>query len=89
MTMTQRLMRGLLLLGVILLCLWLVAAHGFRGIVIVSGVVVLVSVVQTRVFRALGGALVRFTGSRRRAVALVMGVVLAAMVAVSVIEALR
>lgn len=89
MTLTQRLIRGLLLVGVLVLCTALIAAHGLRGIAVVVGVAVLASAVQTRAFRTTERALVRLTGSRQRAAMAVMGLVIVVVVAVSVIEAIR
>lgn len=89
MTLTQRLIRSLLLFGVLVLCTALIAAHGLRGIAVVVGVAVLASAVQTRAFRTTERALVRLTGSRQRAAMAVMGLVIVVVVAVSVIEAIR
>lgn len=89
MTLTQRLIRGLLLVGVLVLCTALIAAHGLRGIAVVVGVAVLASAVQTRAFRTTERALVRLTGSRQRAAMAVMGLVIVVVVAVTVIEAIR
>ncbi len=89
MTLTQRLIRGLLLVGVLVLCTALIAAHGLRGIAVVVGVAVLASTVQTRAFRTTERALVRLTGSRQRAAMAVMGLVIVVVVAVTVIEAIR
>jgi hypothetical protein len=89
MTLTQRLIRGSLLFGVLVLCTILIAAHGLRGIAIVVAVAVLASAVRTQAFRATEQALVRLTGSRQRAAMLVMGLVIVVIVAVSVIEAIR
>lgn len=89
MTLTQRMIRGLLLLGVLVLCTVLIAAHGLRGIAIVVAVAVLAYAVQSPAFRAAERALVRLTGSRQRAAMLVMGLVIAVMVAVTLVEATR
>lgn len=89
MTLTQRLIRGALLGGVLLLCVILIAAHGLRGIAIVVGGILLISAVQTTAFRTVERALVRLAGSRQRAAMLVMGLVIAVVVAVTVIEATR
>lgn len=89
MTLSQRLIRGLLLVGVLVLCTVLIAAHGIRGIAIVVTIAILASTVQTPAFRAAERALIRLTGSRQRAAMLVMGLAVAVIVAVSVIQASR
>lgn len=89
MMVTQRLIRAVLLVAALLLCTALIAGHGLRGIAVVAGAVVLASAVRTRGFRAAERTLVRITGSRQRALLLIMSVMIAAMVAASVIQIVR
>jgi hypothetical protein len=73
---TQSLLRLALLLAAVLISGILIAAHGFRGIAIVVGVYLLLTLPRSRAWQAVERPLVRLTGSRRRAAVLVTLVVL-------------
>jgi hypothetical protein len=75
---TQSLLRLALLLAVLLISGILIATHGVRGIAIVVGVYLLLTLPRSRAWQAVERPLVRLTGSRRRAAVLVTLVVLGA-----------
>ncbi len=83
------LIRTLVILAVLLICVWLIAAHGIRGLGVVAVIAVLVTVPQTRAYRFVERGLIRFTGSRKRALLLVMSLAIAVLVVVNVLEFTR
>lgn len=60
----------------------LVAAHGLRGLVVLAVVLVLASAPRTRVWQAAERALVRLTGSRKRAAILVLSLTILVLLAI-------
>ncbi|PZS07834.1 MAG: hypothetical protein DLM70_03170 [Chloroflexi bacterium] len=66
--------RLVLLLAGLALAGWFIALHGVRGVVIVLVVGLMVTLPQTRAWRWVEGQLVRLTGSRKYAYALVLAV---------------
>lgn len=76
------LIRFLLLLGALIIGVALVAAHGIRGVAVLAVLLLVVSARRTRGWIVAESALVRLTGSRRRAAILVMATVIVALVAV-------
>ncbi|HZU11871.1 MAG TPA: hypothetical protein VFB58_03455 [Chloroflexota bacterium] len=82
-------LRFLLLIVVIAAALGLALAHGVRGITIVLAVAVLAAAIRAPLFQRVAGALVRLTGSRRRAAALVMAVLIGALLAVTLYNLVR
>lgn len=85
----MRLLRPLLALAALLICLWLVAAHGVRGILILVAVAAATTLPRTKPWRMAESWLVRLTGSRQRAAALVFGAVIAVAAAVNVYQLVR
>jgi len=71
---------------VLLLAVWLIVAHGVRGLVIVVAGIIAYTLPRTRGWKIVEGALVRVTGSRRRAAVLAFGLMLAAMAAFDVYQ---
>jgi hypothetical protein len=67
----------------------LVITHGIRGLGILIAVAVIATVTQTRVWRTSEYFLVRLTGSRQRALALVMILVIAVVLVVNVYQFVR
>src|SRR5205823_13018609 len=70
------LIRFLLLLGALVVSTALVVAHGLRGVAALVVLLLLVSAPRTRAWSVSERALVRLTGSRKRAAILVMSVVI-------------
>jgi hypothetical protein len=70
------LIRFVLFFGVIVLGLFLIVAHGLRGLVALVVMVLLVTAPQTRAWQVVERFLVRITGSRRRAAVLVLGTII-------------
>jgi hypothetical protein len=68
---TQSFFRLALLVAVLFISGVLIAAHGVRGIAIVIGVFLLITLPQSRAWQRIERPLVRLTGSRRRAAVLV------------------
>ena len=62
----------------------LVVAHGIRGVAALVVLLLLVSAPRTRTWNITERALVRLTGSKKRAAILVMSVVIVAVLAVDV-----
>lgn len=65
------------------------ATHGFRGVVALVVLLLVVSVPRTRAWQATEQTLVRVTGSRRRAAVLVMSVIIVAVLAVDIYSLVR
>jgi hypothetical protein len=74
----------LLLLGALVIGGALVAAHGIRGIAVLVVLLLLVSAPRTRTWSVTERALVRLTGSRKRAAIVVMSTVIVVVLAVDV-----
>jgi hypothetical protein len=73
----------------LVLCVAIVAAQGIRGIVLVVAIMLLATLPGTRAWKVSERALVRLTGSRRRAAVLVMAIVVGLTIAVNVYELVR
>ncbi|GAC1469476.1 MAG: hypothetical protein PVSMB7_18810 [Chloroflexota bacterium] len=86
LTISGALLRFALLLGALVVAAWLVVAHGVRGLVVVLIVTLLLSVPRTRGWQVAEGTLVRFTGSRRRAGALVGFLIIGAVTAFEIVQ---
>lgn len=78
------LVRYLLLIVVLIVCIWVVAAHGVRGVAFLVIFALLITVPRTRAWAFAERRLVRLTGSRRRAAALVMGTIIVILLVVNV-----
>jgi len=78
------LIRFLLLLAALVIGAALVVAHGIRGVAALVVLLLLVSAPRTRAWNITERALVRLTGSKKRAAILVMSVVIVAVLAVDV-----
>jgi hypothetical protein len=85
----QPLIRLALLAVILIACVALVAVHGFRGLVLIAVIAALATLPRTRVWRAIEAALVRLTGSRRGALAVVLGVLIVSAAAVNIYEYVR
>ncbi len=72
----------MLLLGALIVGAALVATHGIRGVAILVVLLLLLSAPRTRAYSIAEQALVRLTGSRKRAAILVMVVVIVVVLAV-------
>jgi hypothetical protein len=83
--MTGLLRLGLLLVA-LLVCGALIAAHGVRGIILVIAIMMAATLPQTRAWRVTEHALVRLTGTRRRAAVLLMAIVVGVLIAVNVYQ---
>jgi hypothetical protein len=83
---SARVIRFLLLIGALIAAAIFIAAHGVRAIALLVVVVLVVTLPNTRVWKIAEGALVRLTGSRRRAYLLVTVVVIAVLIGVNVYE---
>ena len=81
--MTSLVRLGLMALALVV-CVAIVAAHGLRGIVLVVAIMMVATLPGTRAWKVSERALVRLTGSRRRAAVLVMVVVICVTIAVDV-----
>lgn len=64
---------------------WIIAEHGIRGIAVVTALVVVYSLTRTRAWRSGESWMVRLTGSRKRAAAVVLGAIIALTVAVNLV----
>jgi Flp pilus assembly protein TadB len=78
--------RFVLLLGALGLAAIIIAAHGARGVGLLIAVALVASVPQTRVWRGTERMLVRLTGSRRRAAAVALGLVIVTLVTINLYE---
>jgi hypothetical protein len=76
---------GLLLL-VLSVCVAVIAIHGARGIAFVVVLMAIFTVPQTRAWTIAERGLVRLTGSRRRAAALVLAVTVGSLIAINIYE---
>lgn len=83
------LVRFALLLAVLLACAAIIGTHGVRGIAVVTVVALLASLSRTRAWHTAERLLVRVTGSRQRAVALIFALVIGILAAVNVYEYVR
>lgn len=79
-------MRSLLLLAALLLAVYIVAAHGARGIGFLILLALATTLPRTRGWRITERRLVQLTGSRRRAVIVVMGVMIGTLTAVNLYQ---
>lgn len=66
------LIRLALTIAALLLCGIVIVTHGVRGVILLIVVALAMSAPQTRIWKGVERLLVRLTGSRRRAVLLVM-----------------
>lgn len=80
------LVRFALLIAALVVCGAIIAAHGVRGVVFVIVIMLVATLPQTGAWRVTERALVRLTGSRRRATVLVLGVVICVLVVVNVYQ---
>lgn len=71
-----------MLLGATVVGAALVVAHGARGVAALAVLILVVSVPRTRAWSMAEGALVRLTGSRKRAAILVLSTIIVAVLAV-------
>jgi hypothetical protein len=78
-----------LLIAALIVCGAIIAVHGVRGVVFVVVIMAVATVPQTGAWRATEGALIRVTGSRRRAWVLVMAVLICVLVVVNVYQYTR
>ena len=83
------LIRLALLTAALVIGVWIIAEHGLRGILLVTGLVVVYSLTRTRAWRTGEGWMVRLTGSRTRAAAVVLGAIIALTVVVNVVSYLH
>jgi hypothetical protein len=83
---SQPLLRFALLLGVLAISIALVAAHGVRGIAILVGVFLILTLPRSRAWQAVERPLVRLTGSRKRAAVVVTLVVLGTAAAINIYQ---
>jgi hypothetical protein len=77
------------LLGALIVGVALVATHGIRGVAILVVLLLLVSAPRTRAWGLVERALVRLTGSRKRAAILVMALVIVVVLAVDLYSLLH
>lgn len=80
------LIRFALLLLALVMATFVIVTHGVRGILVVIAVALVVSVPRTRGWKWGEAALVRITGSRRRAAFLAMVLVIGAMTLLAVLQ---
>lgn len=80
------LIRLLLLIVAVIVSVAIIAAHGARGIGFLVLIALAMTVPRSRVWRTGERWLVRATGSRRRAAAVVLAVLIGALVAINVYE---
>ena len=73
-----------MLLGALVIGGALVVAHGIRGVAVLVVLLLVVSAPRTRAWTVAERALVRLTGSRKRAAILVMSTVIVVILAVDV-----
>ena len=78
-----------LLFGFLVLAAYMIIAHGVRGLLVVAAVVLIWSATQTRAWQVSERWLVQLTGSRTRALVLVVGITIVAMVAVNLLQIVR
>ena len=78
--------RFLLLIGVLVVAAIAIAIHGVRAIALLVVLVLLTTLPRTRVWRIGENALVRLTGSRRRAYVLATFVLIAVLIGVNVYQ---
>jgi hypothetical protein len=83
------LFRLAVLLLILVVSIFLVAAHGLRGFFIVIALLLAWALPQTRAWQVIDHALVRLTGSRRRAAALIMGVIIGTLLVVNLYQLVR
>ncbi len=80
------LVRFAMLIVVLIVCATVIATHGFRGVAVLMVVGLAALAPRTRVWRTVEPPLVRLTGTRQRAAALVMVIVIACLAAFNVYE---
>jgi hypothetical protein len=85
----MRLLRPALTVLIILVGVWLIIAHGVRGLVIVIAGIAVYALPRTRAWKIIEGPLVRLTGSRRRAAVISFGFLLAIMAAFDIYQLVR
>lgn len=79
----------MLLFGALIVGAALVATHGIRGVTILVVLLVLLSARRTRGYQVAERALVRLTGSRKRAAILVMTIIIVVVLTVDVYSLLH
>jgi hypothetical protein len=82
----QALIRFVLLIVAVVISVAIVAAHGVRGIALLVGLALVATLPRTRGWKMGERWLVRITGSRRRAIVVVMMVAIGAVIAVNVYQ---
>lgn len=83
--MTGLLRSALVSLALLVLTI-LLLLHGTRGVLVLMAIVVATTLPRTRLFQAAERALVRLTGSRRRAAALAAITVIAALAVINIVQ---
>jgi hypothetical protein len=83
------LFRLVVLCLILIVSVFLVAAHGLRGFFIVMALILAWALPQTRIWQRIDRVLVRVTGSRRRAAALIMGVTIGTVLVVNLYQLVR
>jgi len=83
------LVRPLLALGILLIGLLLVVSHGTRGFLVLIGAGLAATLPGTSGWQRCERWLIRLTGSRRRAAALIMLMLIGAVTAINVYQLLR
>jgi len=81
--------RFLLLLAILAVSVLLIAAHGVRGLAIALVLIIAVGAMQSRAWQTIERPLVRLTGSRMSAAALILGVIIVVSVAIDVYTLIR
>ena len=81
--------RPLLSLGILLIGLWLVVSHGTRGFLLLIALALVATLPGTSGWQRGERWLIRLTGSRSRAAALAMLMLIGAVTAINVYQLLR
>lgn len=84
--MTGALIRLTLSIAILLVAALLIVTHGVRGVLLLAAGILLLTAPRTRGYQMIERRLVRLTGSRQRAFALVLAAAIAVVVAVNVYE---
>jgi hypothetical protein len=75
-----------LLIMVLLVSTVIIATHGVRGVAFVVVLMAVLTVPQTRAWAIGERWMVRLTGSRRRAAALILAIIVGALIAINIYE---
>jgi hypothetical protein len=89
MLASQALLRFALLVGFVVLAVVLIVAHGVRGIAVLVAILLVLVIPRSRSFGAIEDRLVRLTGSRRRAAALIGFIIIGSVAAFNVYQVLH